>query len=273
MSSLPELREQIDSVDAKLVDLLNKRAGLVLQVRDLKEQQRLDIFSAARESQILERIEKLAVGGPFPRGALERIFRELLSAMRSLMGEVTVAFVEPFLSPSHLAAREVFGAQVSFNSSTSIEDVFARVASGEMAHGVVPFEVGATGVVPQTFDGLKRSGVRIISEVSLENLSDEWRSERFIVLGRQETPATGQDLTTFIVSVPESSGALMSVLAPFEKRKLTLTRIFSRPDGPSRFLFLITVVGHITEDSLREAVVELENRGIGVQVLGSYPKG
>ena len=59
---LAELREQIDEVDSRLLELLNRRAGLSLAVGQAKKKVSGKVFDAAREARLLERLASLNEG-------------------------------------------------------------------------------------------------------------------------------------------------------------------------------------------------------------------
>src|SRR6266704_2165872 len=52
---------------------------------------------------------------------------------------------------------------------------------------------------------------------------------RFLVLGRQCSPATGHDRTSLMFSIADQVGALYRALAPFRRYRITMTKIESRP--------------------------------------------
>ncbi|MGH8004169.1 MAG: chorismate mutase [Limisphaerales bacterium] len=80
---LDELRRQIDSIDRKLVELLNERARLVEAVGKLKKRLGMEIYTPEREKQILE-LAAAANGGPFSAAAILRLFERILDESRSL---------------------------------------------------------------------------------------------------------------------------------------------------------------------------------------------
>ena len=61
----------------------------------------------------------------------------------------------------------------------------------------------------------------------IEDTSDN--TTRFLVIGREEIPASGNDKTSIIVSSRNRPGALYNLLDPFRKAGVSLTRIDSRP--------------------------------------------
>ena len=77
--SLDELRKEIDKVDKKLVELLNDRAQIVVEVGKLKNTTATDtIYSPSREKAVFEKISA-ANKGPLPDKTLFAVWRELMS--------------------------------------------------------------------------------------------------------------------------------------------------------------------------------------------------
>ena len=76
--SLDELRNQIDGIDIKLVELLNTRARVVLEIGKLKNKAHNPIYAPDREKKVLEKIAQ-ANEGPLPNRTLDAIWRELMS--------------------------------------------------------------------------------------------------------------------------------------------------------------------------------------------------
>lgn len=171
-ATLDDLRLRIDEVDRALLEQLNARARLVQEVGRLKDTTGAALYAPAREREIVQR---LAAGnpGPFPNRALPHVFREIISATRSLEGAVRVAFLGPEGTFCHQAARGQFGAQAEFEPMTTIPEVIAAVERGAVDFGVVPVENTTEGVVTETLDTFAESDVLICGELLLrisENL-------------------------------------------------------------------------------------------------------
>ena len=66
IEKIQELRKKIDELDDKIIDLLNQRAKIVIEVGDIKKAEKLDFHSPNREREILERLTSRN-RGPFPR--------------------------------------------------------------------------------------------------------------------------------------------------------------------------------------------------------------
>jgi chorismate mutase/prephenate dehydratase len=163
-AELARLRAEIDRVDRALLELLNQRAGLGRSVGELKERSGTPVYSAARERDILAGLVR-SNPGPFPSAAIEPVFREIISATRSLERRLRIAFLGPLGTYSHLAARRHFGEASELVPSGTIGDVFAAVERGQAELGVVPVENTTEGVVTQTLDAFVGCELTICGEV------------------------------------------------------------------------------------------------------------
>ncbi len=167
MSDLKKLRVKIDDIDQNILDLLNKRANIALDVGKAKQTKNLNIHSPEREKEILNRLKKTNPG-PFPADALKLIYEEILSASLSLQQPLKVAYLGPSATFTHLAARRQFGSSTEFLPESTIKAVFEAVYRGRSQYGVVPVENSTEGVVNYTLDMLLDSDLKIAFEIMLE---------------------------------------------------------------------------------------------------------
>ncbi len=165
-SELARLREQIDAVDRGILERLNERAKWVLEVGRLKQSRGASVYEEAREKRI---VSGLVEGnpGPFPDDGLAPVFREIISATRSLEDALSIAYMGPQGTFSHEAANLKFGRLAALESVASIGDVFAAVERGTASLGIVPVENTTEGVVTQALDAFVDSDVLICGEVLL----------------------------------------------------------------------------------------------------------
>jgi chorismate mutase/prephenate dehydratase len=163
---LERLRREIDAVDRRILENLNERARLVQQVGHLKQSEATPVYAAARERDIVARLRD-ANRGPFPDAGLDHVFREIISATRSLERVVRVAYLGPEGTFAHLAARRQFGGLAELIPVSSIPDVYGAVERGAADLGVVPIENTTEGVVTQSLDRCVESEVTICAEILL----------------------------------------------------------------------------------------------------------
>ncbi len=107
-----------------------------------------------------------------------------------------------------------------------------------------------------------------------ENIEDQSdNTTRFLIVGREEVPPSGNDKTSLIVSSRNKPGALFGLLEPFRKADVSLTRIDTRPSRTEKwaYVFFIEFEGHLQDDKISTVVAELEEQSILLKLLGSYP--
>jgi len=97
---------------------------------------------------------------------------------------------------------------------------------------------------------------------------------RFVVIGAQEVPPTGNDKTSLLLSSINQAGSLYHLLSPFAENQISLTRIESRPSrqGLWEYVFFIDLEGHIKDPNVIKALQELKTNTTLIKHLGSYPR-
>lgn len=162
---LAPLRARIDEIDARLVELLNERAEVVVEVGKAKQKGAGPIYAPDREKQVLDRV-RTRNHGPLPDRCLEAIWREMMSGSFALEKPLRVGYLGPKGSFSHLAAKKKFGASVEYDNVTDIAAVFEACLRGHIDYGLVPIENSAIGGIGETLDGfLGSNDVKVCAEV------------------------------------------------------------------------------------------------------------
>ena len=163
---LKPLRQQIDAIDAQILDLLNQRAQVAQQVGHVKAETNAPVFRPEREAQVLRSAAERNPG-PLLDTDVQTIFREVMSACRALERRVTVAYLGPVGTFSEQAVYQQFGHAVEGMPCASIDEVFRATEAGTADFGVVPIENSSEGVVNRTLDLLLQTTLTISGEVSI----------------------------------------------------------------------------------------------------------
>lgn len=98
---------------------------------------------------------------------------------------------------------------------------------------------------------------------------------RFVALGAEDSPPSGQDKTSLGYSVPaDVPGSLARSLQAFSGRSINLTKIESRPSRHhlGEYIFLVDCEGHRSDEQVKDALAEVEDQSSFFKVLGSYPR-
>jgi chorismate mutase/prephenate dehydratase len=164
---IEELRQQIDAIDNRILELLNQRAEIVIQIGEEKARENVAFHSPEREEEIFDRLTRQNQG-PFPRSAVKAVYREILSACLSLEHPLKVAYLGPKATFTHMACMKRFGLSAAYVPLRGIGDVFAEVEKGKADYGVVPVENSTEGVVSHTLDMFVDSDLKICGEILME---------------------------------------------------------------------------------------------------------
>ncbi len=164
---LEPLRLRIDELDRRIVELLNARAEVVVEVGRAKQVSGAQIYAPDREKAVLDRVSKMNTG-PLPQRTLRAIYREMMSGSFALEKPLRVGYLGPEGSFSHMAAMRKFGASIEYLPLTDIRAVFEEVDRGHIDLGLVPIENSVGGGVIDTMDSFTASGSGVVAEVLVE---------------------------------------------------------------------------------------------------------
>ena len=88
---LAAYRQQIDSLDERIIELFQQRARVVEEVGNVKREAHLPVTVPSREQQVIEKAQELAKGGPLPAEAVGRIYQKLVQEMRNWEAKLDAA--------------------------------------------------------------------------------------------------------------------------------------------------------------------------------------
>ncbi len=164
------LRDQIDSIDRQIHQLLNQRASCAQSVAEVKQKYQGDVsavfYRPEREAQVLRAVMGRNEG-PLADKEVARLFREVMSVCLALEEPMRVAFLGPEGTFTQQAAMKHFGHSARNLPMQSLKDVFREVQSGAAHYGVVPIENSTEGVVSHTLDLFKQYDLKICGEVEV----------------------------------------------------------------------------------------------------------
>jgi len=166
---MKEIRKKIDRIDLKISSLLDERASLVREIGKLKVKTGTQIFAPEREKQIIKNIiSQSASEDGFPEKSKAAIFNEIIAASRTLQRKLSISYLGPEATFTHLAAVKKFSDSCEYTPASSISRVFRDVEKERADYGVVPVENSTEGIVSHTLDMFMDSGCRICSEMLME---------------------------------------------------------------------------------------------------------
>ncbi|MSR28718.1 MAG: chorismate mutase [Phycisphaerales bacterium] len=130
-------------------------------------------------------------------------------------------------------------------------------------------EPGAAAIA-STFAG-ELHGVRTLFDAIEDRAGN---ATRFLILGREPVPQTGNDKTSMWFALANRPGGLVGVLEGFRREGINITYIEKRPSGEAHwdYVFFIDAAAHRLDLPMARALEEAERHCARLVVLGSYPQ-
>ena len=164
---LKDLRVRIDELDDGILELIQERAAVAVEIGQVKKRHALAVVDRPREKAVLDRLMIKSQGRVLSGEAVREIYTTIVRACRAAQAPIRVAFLGPTGTFSHAAALNQFGALGLYQPQDDLGAIFTEVEEGRADLGVVPFENSIEGIVGQTLDLL---GTTILKARGMVNL-------------------------------------------------------------------------------------------------------
>lgn len=82
-NNVSENRNKIDEIDNQILELLNERAEISLNIREIKKSLGVEIYDPAREEEVVDALCKKN-GGPIDDENIRKLFLKIMDIMRGL---------------------------------------------------------------------------------------------------------------------------------------------------------------------------------------------
>lgn len=248
---IKQYRDRIDRIDEKIMQLLERRAGLAKEIAQEKIRAKLPPVDIRREEAIIRRVDFKKFKN-LPPENLSEIYREIISACRNLARPVRVAYLGPKATFTHLAARKRFGKGTRYFPVSNIPEVFHRVEKGLVEAGVVPIESSTEGSVVRTIDMFLESPAKICGEIYLRvehNLLSREKSLRKIKIVYSHPQALAQCRGWVEENLPRV--VMKETVSTAEAAKIASRRAGSAAIGSSLAgeIYALDVLAQYIEDS------------------------
>lgn len=182
-NTLLTLRDQINTLDLKLLSLLAERRALILKVARSKIASQREIRDIARERELLTRLVKEGQKLDLDDFYITRIFQmviedSVLTQQALLQVELNnidrssahIAFLGPKGSFSHLAARQYsarYFEQIIEYSAQNFAEILKLVKTGQVEYGILPIENSISGSINEVYDLLQHTNLFLVGEIAI----------------------------------------------------------------------------------------------------------
>ena len=276
---LENVRQQIDTIDTKIHDLLMERAGLVLQIGAEKKKKGMPIIQPHRETAVLRRI-LARHEGPLPRESVIRIWRELMGAVSLLQTGLKVAVNVPE-GPAGVTywdlAKDYFSSVLPMTRLSNPFAALAAVREGEASFAVLPWpEDGEKN--PWWAHMMEESpadGLHVVARLPFGDPAEKHENptHRALVVMRGVYEASDADRSFVLLRLP-SAVSRARLVEKADDSGLTVRAIWSADQPGSDSLHLLEVTDYVSREDDRPGLLleKLEAReGLCVSI-GGYPR-
>lgn len=187
IQDLSVTREEIDKVDKQIVELIEKRMDLALQVAEYKMSTGKPIYDRQRELEKLDKLGHMA-STEFNAKSVQELFLQIMSVSRRyqyrVIGDRDHVIEKMFTKIAHLnitdktkvvyagvpgafaetAMVAYFGEKINGSNVKDFHEVAQSVAEGKADYGVLPIENSTAGFVNGIYDLLDRFSLSIVGE-------------------------------------------------------------------------------------------------------------
>lgn len=251
-SELDGIRQEIDDLDEKIVELLCARFAASEKVRLAKTaiSQWVSMpYRPGREAVILRRLLEIA-NGRVPLAVIERVWRTVISASIMAQADVRIVTVAEVMNDlRYRRAIDLFASLVPIQKATSLKAALASFSESGPVLVVVPLKFDWLSILEDSAD---EPAVRVAAVLPAE--SDK-PARWLAVLGRVMSEPTGEDETLLI-----TTGKLPRDFVPKPIWHLKL----------ADDVYLTAIPGYL--ELSEQPLVSLKgNSGLGLKIAGRYP--
>lgn len=112
-------------------------------------------------------------------------------------------------------------------------------------------------------------------DVLKDNINyNEKNITRFIIISKRKEKIEKADKITLGFSVAHEPGALYDVLGIFQKNKINLYKLESRPiiQSPFEYYFYADLAGNIEEETIQKALEQVKENSLSMKIYGNYKR-
>lgn len=255
--SLDTLRQEIDTIDDAIHDLIMRRSDLADCVRQAKQHEEgagVTYLRPGREAAVLRRLMARHKGN-FPRRVLVRLWREIFSVSLSMQNRITLAVWMPERGAGYLdLAHNQYGSFTSASVHQSVRQVVQEVAEGRATLGILPLPRQGDAITwwPPLMS-TQPGTPRVIARLPVTGPQGALEALVIAIMPPDTDDSTDRTLLALENDPGASRSALLDFLADAHLDALTVLDV--RPQSDGICLTLLEIDGGIVSGDTRLAAL------------------
>ena len=185
MKELQELRNRIDEIDSKLIEIFEERMKVVSEVGRVKRENGIGTLNEKREEEVIERGRSLVKDKTYEESTISMLksimaisrshqnssnCRDKIDAIDKIMDSVVEKKDKPRVvyqgveGAFSFEALKQFSSDCSYTNVDNFRDVFEALENGECDYGILPIENSSTGAINDVYDLMREYKTYIVGE-------------------------------------------------------------------------------------------------------------
>ena len=271
---MQNLRQQVDQIDLKMLQLLQQRIKLSGQIGKMKRRHGAVVYVPERERELVARLTRLSKGRPSPR-AVAAIYREILSSSRAAQGQAPIGLLQksaPLVLP---ASRAGFGACDQFSPRKTWADVVKGLGTGALSLALVTGDDLAGALKTDRWRKKFFFGLTVVSDFPpLLESKAPLKQRIFIVTPRGNGAPLQANQALILIECKFTANAIKSLLRSMPDFSIQAELLTVHPARQGIAVALARLSLAESVDGLRltsQLLKAGQAAGVPISILGIYP--
>ena len=270
------LRQQVDRIDLKMLNLLQQRTKLAGEIGQMKRRRGAVIYVPHRERELIARLLHASKGKP-SASVLTAIYREILSGSRAAQGQGPIGLLKASSSTVLPAAQWCFGTCDVFWPQSGWSAIERGLLSGTLSLALVTGDDLARALRASKALGTFAAHFSIVGELpSITKGNHSLAKSVFIVTLRGEGTPPPSSRIVILIECNSTVNAIKSLLSHMPTFSLAANHLISMP-GRRRNPVLALLASRqpvkamdIAGGLLAAVEKAGDNAGLSLTILGTY---
>jgi chorismate mutase len=267
------LRQQVDRIDLKMLQLLQKRTKLSGQIGRMKQRNGAAVYVPERERELVARLTRASKGMP-PAHMVAALYREILSSSRAAQGQAPIGLLQASAENVLPEARANFGACDKFSPQKNWNVLMRGLGSGALSLALL------TGA--DLFEALQKPRRWREFQERFSVVGELWSGGKvepalvqrtFIVTPRAHEPIGPASRILILIECNSTVNAIKSLLRSMLNPSLFAEHLTCSSRGGNALTLAYLTSSH-SLDSARTAsqlLASAKSAGLSISILGIYP--
>ncbi|MEM1058720.1 MAG: chorismate mutase [Verrucomicrobiota bacterium] len=250
---LQRYRRQIDQIDRQLLDLLNERIRVSIQIGTVKLARGWQVFAPEREEEVLRSLEAMN-DGPLERETLRSVYREIINGSIAVQARLAIGYLGRKHSQIAMVAVGRFGSSHDYRGFDSLERFWQALQEGRIEIGVVERARLVTYALEQ--GGLP---LPVCTELDSREEESAGSGKHYFVISRTQRYSCKLSRTVVWIDSHSAEMCVKTVKSLLEMEKLPLLRseLIRLPRPAQQPCVQVELAGDVPEESLRTLMEKL----------------